>query len=113
MCEKMTLNQILSLTSDELKRIYGKSLIQIILYGSYARNDYDDSSDIDVAILVDQPRTELQKSIYQLSDFSSDIGLEFDILLSLSPIPYSEFLKYKDDLPYYQNIDREGIVLSA
>lgn len=40
---------------EELRRIYGTHLKQIILYGSYARGDYRDDSDIDLMVLVDLP----------------------------------------------------------
>ena len=40
---------------EELRRIYGIHLKQIILYGSYARGDYRDDSDIDRMVLVDLP----------------------------------------------------------
>lgn len=36
-------------------------LYTIILYGSYARGDYNNSSDIDIMILVDLPETEIKK----------------------------------------------------
>jgi len=46
-----TLNEILSRTVDQFKLIYGDDLKSVILYGSYARGDYDCESDIDVVAL--------------------------------------------------------------
>ena len=40
---------------EEIKKIYGTHLQKIILYGSYARGDYTQESDIDIMILVDLP----------------------------------------------------------
>lgn len=34
--------------TEELQRIYGTHLKQIILYGSYVHGDYQDDSDIDL-----------------------------------------------------------------
>ena len=34
----------------------GDKLDKVILYGSYARGDYDDESDIDIMVLADIPR---------------------------------------------------------
>ena len=34
-----------------VKRIFGNHLKTVILYGSYARGDYNDDSDIDIMIL--------------------------------------------------------------
>lgn len=38
---------------EEIKKIYGSHVRQIILYGSYARGDFRPDSDIDIMILVD------------------------------------------------------------
>ena len=35
-----------------VKQYFGKNLKSIIVYGSYARGDYNESSDIDIMILV-------------------------------------------------------------
>lgn len=38
-----------------LERIYGDSLIDVILYGSFAKNNPTEDSDIDIAVVVDIP----------------------------------------------------------
>ena len=38
---------------EESKKILGKRIKKIILYGSYARGDYNNSSDIDILVLTD------------------------------------------------------------
>lgn len=107
------LNTILTRTVDEFKQIYGSDLRSVILYGSYARGDYDSESDIDVVALVNKERHELNQSKNDIVRFSSNIDLEYGIMLSASALPYDEFLKYKDDIPYYSNIASEGVVLNA
>ena len=37
----------------EIKKLYGSCLRRVILYGSYARGDFRDDSDIDIMILLD------------------------------------------------------------
>jgi len=39
---------------------------------------------------------------------SAEIGLENDVIVSPMVIPYDEFLKYREILPYYRNILEEG-----
>ena len=39
--------------------------------------------------------------------------LEYGVIVSPTVIPYSEFESYKYVLPYYRNIVREGVKLSA
>lgn len=39
---------------------------------------------------------------------SAELGLENDVVISPIVIPYDEFIKYKEILPYYSNIAMEG-----
>ena len=41
-------------------------------------------------------------------EVSAELGLENDIIVSPTVIPYDEFVKYKQLLPYYRNIAEEG-----
>lgn len=51
------LNQYVEL----LCQIYGKHLKTVILYGSYARGDYRDDSDIDIMVLLDLEEMDIKK----------------------------------------------------
>ncbi len=43
--------------------VFNEHLIKMIVYGSAARNDYTDDSDIDIAILTDLDRKEVKNMI--------------------------------------------------
>ena len=51
----MERQEILQIFSCSVKMILGKSLSKIIVYGSYARGDYREDSDIDIMILTTLP----------------------------------------------------------
>lgn len=51
----MERQEILQIFSRLVKMILGKSLTKIIVYGSYARGDYREDSDIDIMILTTLP----------------------------------------------------------
>ena len=68
--------QILQEFVAEMEKVFATSLKKIILYGSYARGDYDDESDVDIMIMVDMSREELSKYRTPFSEFFSDINLE-------------------------------------
>ena len=46
------LSELLKRAVSKYKSIFGDSLVQVILYGSYARGDFDEESDVDIVALV-------------------------------------------------------------
>ena len=52
---------------EESKKILGKRIKKIILYGSYARGDYNNSSDIDILVLTDYKQTQFYAALKKLS----------------------------------------------
>ena len=111
MCSKSELNKILSKIYDTYNNVYGKDIFQILLYGSYARGDYEKDSDIDIVAIVNGERSNLQSKLNDIWDVSSELELEYGTIVSPTVIPYDEFIQYQNDLPYYKNIANEGIEL--
>jgi predicted nucleotidyltransferase len=93
--------------------VYGENLAQVILYGSYARGDFADNSDVDVVALVHGDRRILQEQLKQVWEQTDDLELEYEIVISPTVIPCDEFEKYREDLPYYRNIASEGVSVVA
>ena len=106
-------NRILCEFRNKTKSIMGDSLKQMILYGSYARGDYEKDSDIDIVAIVHGNRLELQNKLKEIWDISADLEVEYGTIVSPTVIPYEEFEKYKNDLPYYRNIQKEGVKVVA
>lgn len=96
---------------EAVKKIYCSHVRQIILYGSYARGDYREDSDVDIMILVDMSDLELKTYAQQLSYMTYDFNLDYN--LDIKPIAKSEahFKKWIINYPFYSNIYKEGIVL--
>lgn len=94
-----------------VKKIYGSHIQQIILYGSYARGNYHEDSDVDIMILVDMSDLELKAYAQQLSYMTYDFNLDYN--LDIKPIAKSDahFKKWIINYPFYSNIHKEGIVL--
>ena len=90
------------------RTVFGEDVVEVILYGSYARGDYTADSDIDIVAIVKGDRLTLQKKLKVVWDMSAEIGLENDVVVSPMVIPHDEFLKYRKVLPYYRNIWKEG-----
>lgn len=113
MCTKNDLDHILRELVKIYQSVYGEQLVKIVLYGSYARGDYDSESDVDIAALVHGDREMLQEQLRQVWNVSSDLELEFGTILSPTVIPYEEYEQYRNDLPYYRNIAKEGVEIVA
>lgn len=93
---------------DGLIRIYGDRLKAVYLYGSYARGDYREGSDVDVMILLKNYRNywNEQKKISQLA---SDISLEYDVTVSCVFIKELEWKTAINEKPLIYNIHKEGL----
>lgn len=93
----------------ELCNIYGELVISIILYGSVARGMQTDESDIDIAILLKEGQTE--KMYDAMLDLIVDLELEYDKVLSVLRIDYTNFTTWENTLPFYKNVKKDGVVL--
>ena len=58
---------------NQIKSIFGERLSRIMIYGSYTRGDYTDSSDVDVMILVRIPETQIREYTDCVSDCAFEI----------------------------------------
>lgn len=99
--------------SGQLRSILGERLSQIIVYGSYARGDYNDCSDVDVMILVKMSEAEIKKIENEIYDLAFEI--EMNTGVDISPVIKNEnqYEYWSDTLPYYKNIKREGVVING
>lgn len=84
-----------------------------MLYGSYARGDFDDDSDIDIMILADIDPHEANRVDRELTCLASRLDLEYDVCLSLTVKDRHTFDAWSEIVPFYQNVNREGVLLSA
>jgi len=103
--------KIKNITSEvyqELMKLFGGKIECIILYGSYARGDFNLESDVDIMILLNCDQKEITQSRKEISRIASLVGLKNDIMISLlarNCDEYENSMKYQ---PFYQNIEKEG-----
>lgn len=105
-------NKILSEFKSKTKSIMGNSLKQIILYGSYARGDYKDNSDMDIMILTELTDDRIVQIEDELFDAAYDIELEYGVPISVNIKNKEHFRNWANSLPYYSNIEREGVIIA-
>lgn len=95
-----------------VKACFGESLKRIILYGSYARGDYNDRSDIDVMVLVSLSDSEIKRLENRVYDGAFDLELKYGKVLSPVIRNQDTFEYWSDTLPFYQNVRTEGVKIA-
>lgn len=92
-----------------LTDIFRNNISMIILYGSVARNEATDESDIDIAIILkSQIDHETKKQFFR---WVADLDMRYDRVFSIVDIQEDNMEKWGSVLPFYQNVRKEGIVL--
>lgn len=86
----------------------GSSLKVIVLYGSYARNEQDNESDIDIMIFIDE-KASVFDARRKISDIRVNLSLKYDIVLSIIVKNYKTFHNNVNVIPFYSVINKEGI----
>jgi len=109
--EKFRIENLFCEIEQELKKIFGSKLKKIMLYGSYARKSNDQSSDLDIMVLVDMDQEEIKKNHEKVLDVTVDLTTRYGIVLSIIENNYNYFYEWIDVLPFFKNVEREGIEL--
>ncbi len=92
-----------------LTEIFQKNISMIILYGSAARNEATDESDIDIAIIMKNPMDRETKR--RFVSWTADMDICYERVFSIVDIQESNLEKWKNTLPFYRNVCKEGIIL--
>ena len=105
------IHDILSEFTQQVKLILGKKLTKVILYGSYARGDYRENSDIDIMVLTtltDEEIRQIKTTIYDVAfDFQMEYGVDISVIIKNE----EHFNYWLGALPFYDNVQEEGVVL--
>ena len=102
----MEISKVLKNFRAEAEQIYGPRLVNILLYGSWARRNPTPDSDIDLALVLDGDVAPGQE-IDRLIDVITDINLEYGVLLSVYPISRNDYQTINS--PVLMNLRTEGI----
>ena len=105
------LSCLLERYKEAVSQILGERLKRIILYGSYARGDFKQDSDMDIMILADiQP-----EEISNLADRSYDITYDFEVKYEMEINPSIQSIQvyeqWKGVYPFFMNIEKDGVAV--
>ena len=94
---------------DGIRSALGSEVTSIILYGSVARGEETDDSDIDIAVIVKNGLNNKTEEL--LSDFVVNMNLKYDRVFSVIDIEDHVIRELERIVPFYRNVMKEGIVL--
>ena len=106
--KNQNLDKIIFLVKQWFTEQYQDNLESIILYGSQARDDAKEYSDIDILVVLKKAfnyREEIEKT----SHFIADLSLENDTVISRAFISNQRF--HEENNPFVLKVRKEGITL--
>jgi len=104
----MKKEDLLRRIKEHMRDLYGDRLRGIILYGSEARDENEEDSDIDLMVLLDGP-VSFGKDLRTIIDALYPLQLE--VLRPLHAIPVDVNVYEAQEFGLYRNVKREGIFL--
>jgi uncharacterized protein len=107
--ETRTLEDVIRELDGGLRELYGERHRGLVLYGSHARGEADEGSDVDLLLLL-EGQVRVGGEIRRSSDLVASLSLESGRVLSLIPVSVEDYQASSD--PYLVNARREGALLS-
>jgi len=105
------IKEILRLVEKRLVKEFKDNLLKLVLYGSYARRDFTESSDIDIFLLMRHIRPGTEKKVYRiLYDIMWDINFRYRLSPHILDQERYNTLR-RDKISLVANIDEDGVVI--
>ena len=102
------LSCLLERYKEAVSQILGERLKRIILYGSYARGDFKQDSDMDLADIQPEEISNLADRIYDIT-YDFEVKYEMEINPSIQSIQVYE--QWKGVYPFFMNIEKDGVAV--
>ena len=107
----ININNTVEMFINDVKSLLGSELNQVILYGSYARNNPTEDSDVDIMLLVNIPNEKIEHIQYNIVDYATDLFLKNEVDISPTIVNIDHFRHWENDLPFYKSVKNEGVLL--
>jgi uncharacterized protein len=104
-----TLHELSAEFKEAMQKLYGEQLAQVILYGSYARGDYKEHSDVDFAVILRKEPIERWREIERMYPITASLAEKYNQLIAPVILEEKRF-KTSQNL-FVSNVRREGVVL--
>ncbi len=113
MSTQQEVRQLIAEMTERIRLIFPEGLNRVVLFGSFARNDAEEGSDVDVMYLVDVPRSVISSRNWQVGAAAADLLLKHGVLISPVVENRDYFEKNEELLPFFRNVRREGVGINV
>jgi predicted nucleotidyltransferase len=95
--------------AQELRRRFGEDVVAVRLFGSFARDEADEQSDVDVAVVLERADWSTRREVI---DLATDVGLPLDLRISPTVFDRETYARWREqERPLVVDIEREGMPL--
>ena len=95
--------------TEQAKAHYGNRLSKIILFGSYARGEAHEDSDVDVMLLLNDESVSANYEKTQIFDITWALFMKYSIIISALPVSLQKYVSTNKAL--YRFVKKEGVSL--
>ncbi len=93
----------------KLHEQHGNEVVLVSLFGSKVRGDFDEESDVDVLVVVEDRISQLWEDIVEIE---TDLMLKYDLVISSLIMGRDNYEWHRRHrAPLYRNVEREGVEL--
>jgi len=98
-------DKVAAITKRFRKAVEDKyNIIEMKLFGSFARGDYSKTSDIDLMVRLPKVDRNIEEDLFNIA---YDLELEYDCVIDVIVLPQN----FNNNIMIYQNIQKEGIAI--
>lgn len=106
---EQVVEQIAKEYKKSLQDIYGNDLAELILFGSYARGDQHDESDVDFAVVFRDNHLRTFDDKMKISSLGAKLSLKYGLMVSSLSVSLTK--KQTSMQGVYQEIRKQGIAI--
>jgi len=93
-----------------LQELYGSYSPGLVVYGSYARDEATEDSDLDLLLLYSHP-VNASLEIGRIVPLLAELNLRYGLLISVLPVSEHDYREGKG--PFLRNVRQEGVAIDA
>lgn len=103
--------EVIRAYAEGLRAIYGDKLVRVTLFGSYARGDFTEESDIDILVVVDLDDAGLNRLRKAMVHLTFETNLAHDVDIEPVVLSQQEYRQWSSAHPLLKDAQRDGVSL--